>query len=95
MKRKKLFESVIERANGQCEVCGGRGADIHHTIFGNGKRKQHETYESLILLCMNCHHLAHSTELNYKLKKQVQEEYFNQGYSEDEVRKMMGGRLYD
>ena len=33
-------------------------------------------------------------ELNLKLKVKLQETYFKQGYSEEEVRKLMGGKLY-
>ena len=34
-------------------------------------------------------------ELDLKLKLQLQDKYFKQGYSEEETRKLMGGRLYD
>lgn len=97
----KLYEEVLKRSNFACEVCGAVGhLEIHHIIGGNGKRKQHESKESLIVLCWDCHqgtygvHGREGGKLNLKLKRNLQEVYLKQGYPEDEVRVKMGGKLY-
>ena len=62
---------------------------------GNGRRKQTERIECLVYLCARCHRLLHDTGLNNKeLKRQSQQELLNQGYTEDEVREIDGGKLY-
>lgn len=97
---KKIVQAVLERSKGLCEVCYAPGTELHHIIYGKGKRKQHETIESVVLLCYECHrgtngvHGKNGKELNIKLKKQLQEYYFKQGYTEEETRELMGGKLY-
>ena len=99
---KKIAQAVMERSKGLCEVCGAMdyNVQLHHIIGGRGKRKQHESIESVILLCWNCHHSNHGVhgkngkKLDLRLKGQLQEVYFKQGYSENEVREKMGGKLY-
>jgi hypothetical protein len=69
----------------------------HHIIHGHGKRKACATKESLIDICFNCHKLVHSTEtheLDANLKSQLQNIYFQKGYPEEKVRKLMGGKLF-
>lgn len=97
----KLYEEVLKRSGFACEVCGAMGhLEVHHIIGGFGKRKQHESKESLIVLCWDCHQGTYGTHgregraLNLKLKRNLQETYFNQGYAENEVRRMMGGKIY-
>lgn len=81
-----------------CYVCGrGGNLDKHHIIHGRGKRKACETRESLVDICYNCHKRVHDTEkndLDIDLKLQLQNIYFEKGYSEEKVRKLMGGKLY-
>lgn len=98
---KKIVQAVLERSNGLCEVCGGNYlVQLHHLVGGNGKRKVHETVESVKALCWYCHygtngwHGKNSIPIKTTLRKQLQEEYKNQGYKENEIRRMMGGRLY-
>lgn len=97
---KEIVREVIARSNSLCEVCGNLGSELHHVIKGNGKRKQHERAESIVLLCMDCHrgtngiHGKNGSELDLKLKRKLQDDYYNQGYSEDEVRSLMGGKIY-
>ncbi len=95
---KKLYATVSERANGACEICGEYGGEylqLHHIINGSGKRRQHETEYSCIMLCVECHNEVHSNfRLNISLKKMVQALYMGQRYNEQEVRRMMGGKLY-
>lgn len=101
MKRKKLFQSVVERAGGQCEVCGSnQGIELHHILGGTGRRRQQERYETIVALCYECHrgtwgiHGKYGSQLDIKLKQELQDCYFSKGKDEDEVRRLMGGRLY-
>ncbi len=81
-----------------CSICGSAGATVkHHIIPGIGKRKQQETKWSMVELCLFCHSFVHSSkgfEKMLELKLELQRLYFSQGKSEDEVRTMMGGKLY-
>lgn len=86
---------------GNCEVCGsGYMVQKHHIVGGRGKRKQHENEHSTIYLCWHCHHGTEGVHgkngrgLALQLKRQLQERYFSMGYEEEEIRQMMGGRLY-
>lgn len=100
---KKIVQAVLERSKGVYEVCGAADyrVQLHHIIKGRGKRKQQETIESVILLCWNCHHGTYGVHgregylLDRKLKLKLQETYFNQGYSTEKVRQMLGGKLYE
>lgn len=100
---KKIVQVVLERSKGVCEVCGAADyrVQLHHIIKGRGKRKQHETIDSVILLCWNCHHSTYGVhgregrELDLRLKRELQDKYFSQGYAENEVREMLGGKLYE
>lgn len=98
---KKVVQAVLERSGGLCEVCSSAYlVELHHIIYGSGKRKQHENEHSVIALCWYCHkgtngvHGKNGKELDLYLKRKLQEKYFSMGYSEDEVRELMGGKLY-
>ena len=96
-----LVEQIYERSKGYCEICGSTHMlEIHHIIFGKGKRKQHERIESIILLCYSCHrgtngvHGKNGRKLDIRLKQRLQKTYQDKGYTEEEIRELMGGRLY-
>lgn len=94
---KQVYKAVAERADGVCEVCckGGR-LELHHIL----RRKVHATVDNCIMLCYECHrgtrgiHGRDGHKLDRELKINLQLKYEQQGLSEDEVRKLMGGRLY-
>ena len=100
---KKVYEEAFERSDGGlCEICTSHvGVQLHHIIYGNGKRTQCERIESVIFLCWEHHHgndgihgkNGHVLELELKLELQLT--YFDMGMNEDEVRKWMGGKIYD
>jgi len=52
------------------------------------------------MLCVSCHRLTNGVHgknghiLDLELKVGLQHKYFKLGYTEDEVRKLMNGRLY-
>ena len=93
---KRIYKAVADRAGGLCELClEYKPLQLHHIISGSGKRKQHETVESCIMLCVDCHRAAHNDfRVNRLLKKTVQLVYLCEGYTIDQVRRMMGGKLY-
>ena len=95
----KVYQDVCSRADGYCEHCGkwfGERLELHHIL----RRKIQATKDNCLMLCQNDHRgkagvhgmLGHN--LDIYLKKQLQEFYFNQGNNEDEVRKLMCGRIY-
>jgi len=93
---KQVYKAVSDRAGGLCELCMQyKPLQLHHIIGGVGKRKQHETVESCIMLCLDCHdEVEGNYRLDRALKKMVQAIYAGQGYGETEIRRMMGGKLY-
>ncbi len=47
------------------------------------------------MLCLDCHEAVHQDyRLDRALKKMVQAVYAGQGYGMDEIRRMMGGKMY-
>lgn len=84
-----------------CELCESTyHVQRHHIVGGRGKRCQHENEYSTIFLCWHCHHGddgchgKNGRALTLKLKLLLQQKYFALGFVEDEVRRMMGGKLY-
>ena len=81
----------------ECYVCGKHGKlRKHHIIHGHGKRRACETGESLVDICYDCHRLVHSSNgsnLDMHLKLYLQTTYLKKGYAQEDVRKLMGGKL--
>lgn len=95
---KQVYADVMKRANGECEVCHrSANLELHHIL----RRKVTATRFNCTALCSECHrgtfgiHGKNGHDLDMKLKLQVQEGYFLVGKDEDEVRELIGGRLYD
>ena len=85
----------------ECYICGSyHMVQKHHAVGGHGKRKQHESPESLYYLCWEHHHGTEGVHgkngrrLAVKLKRETQKKYFDKGMTEDEVRRAMGWVLY-
>ena len=91
----KLREAVKHKAGYCCELCGRGGEhQVHHIFGGNGRRRKTERIECLAYLCINCHNKLHSNGIGNKgLKLKSQNELASKGYSEDEIRKIVGGKL--
>lgn len=55
----EIYKRIRERAQDKCENCGynqyPKILQIHH----KDRNRKHNTDENLILLCPNCHHVAH------------------------------------
>lgn len=97
----KIAKEVLEKYNGCCKICGSHHmVQLHHIISGNGKRKQHQNKHSVVPLCWAHHHGTQGVhgregrELDIALKKELQHKYKDMGYSEEEIRQEMGGKLY-
>jgi len=93
---KEVYEAVRKRANGRCELCGKltNELELHHVISGYGRRREHESVETCLMLCSECHEQVHrDAKLHRVLKMLVQERLKVAGKSEDEIRAIMGGRL--
>jgi len=88
-----IRRQVMERSGGRCELCGAVAGELHHIISGRGKRKQYERVETCIMLCHRCHNHS-KIENMITLKMRLQSYYFRQGYNEEQVRVLMGGKLY-
>ncbi len=91
----RIAEQEIGRAEGFCEVCGRPGSEIHH-VSGRGVPA---TVWNLVFLCSDCHRGRNGVHLNpnglgLELKLRVQDSYYDAGFSEEEVRKLMGGQIY-
>lgn len=96
---KKIYKLVHDRANGICAVCHqyyGNELELHHIL----RRKIEATTDNCIMICPKDHrgtngvHGKNGHILDLKLKIRLQNTYFNLNYTEDEVRKLMSGRLY-
>lgn len=98
--KKEIVDAVMERSKGLCENCLQNGTELHHIVSGSGKRKEHESTNSIVLLCYDCHrgtrgvHGRDGRKLDLQLKRNLQSEYLEQGKSEDGIRNLMGGKLY-
>ena len=96
---KKIYNAVSGNADGYCQVCGtycGDGLELHHIL----RRKVIADKNNCLMLCVSCHRLTNGVHgknghiLDLELKVGLQHKYFKLGYTEDEVRKLMNGRLY-
>ena len=96
---RKVKEKIWLRADYSCELCGSKSGLQHHHIV---KKSQGggNNIENIILLCWHCHHSTtgvHGREghkLDLKLKLDLQDRYRSQGKSKEEIRHLMGGRIY-
>jgi hypothetical protein len=85
----------------QCKICGSTNiVEEHHIIKGRGKRKACETEQSKVMLCYEHHrgtygvHGKNGKELDMLLKLQLQATYYEMGKKEEDIRELMGGKLY-
>lgn len=95
---KKVYAEVEKRAAGECEICkAGGNLELHHIL----RRKVKENQYNCIMLCYEHHrgtygvHGKYGHLLDMTLKQKLQKTYFKLGYKENEIRELMGGKLYD
>lgn len=96
-KKKDKKSKYTQYKKEYCTICGiYKMCSAHHLVSGRGNRIECENEKSVIRICDDCHKYLHSSKgqkLNNKLKLKLQKEYFKMGKTEDEVRKLMGGKL--
>ena len=100
----KLYQQAYERSEGLCEYngCGSNFmVQMHHIVKGSGKRTQCQRIESVIFLCYEHHHARYGVHgmdghtIDMELKIGLQRTYESMGMNEDEVRKLLGGKLHE
>lgn len=63
----EIREAVFKRAEGRCEFylpgmnmrCFAPAHEMHHTKGGNGRRRQQQSADNCVALCVEHHRLAH------------------------------------
>lgn len=96
---KQIAAIVQERSKNKCEICGEDATELHHIIFGKGKRTQCQTQHSVINLCMNCHRGTHGVhgkygkDLDLELRELLRSKYEDLGYTEKEINALMGNGI--
>ncbi len=68
-KYSKLRREIYERDGGQCVLCGGRGAHIHHIVFRSQGGK--DAADNLVTLCGSCHEKAHGIGKSAYTQKEI------------------------
>jgi len=60
-RRAELRHDVIVRARGLCEWCKAPvpPAELHHLLYGAGRRALEERVDTLAFVCLPCHREAH------------------------------------
>lgn len=59
--KSQTYAKVIERDKHECILCGsGHNLQCHHHIYRS--RGGTGTEDNLVMLCVGCHHLAHSSK---------------------------------
>jgi 5-methylcytosine-specific restriction endonuclease McrA len=53
----ELYNYIIERDNGLCQICGFPGNNIHHILYRSEGGRHFA--DNLILLCIKCHDKEH------------------------------------
>ena len=97
----ELYQEVMDRSKGKCELCGKLGECVHHIV---GKRRV-AWIGNLIMLCKYNHDQDGSNEAIHHTKgwiyhfimKALQDVYFDMGFTKDEVIYLLGtksGRLF-
>jgi hypothetical protein len=96
----ELYEEVVERSSGNCEICGHNKRKAHEVHHIAGRRRVAHL-NNLIHLCINHHKPPdgiHANQTLYNtLMKKYQQWCFDHGYTEEEVRYLLGtksGRLF-
>ena len=89
----EIRNARIKHAKGRCEYCGAVAEELHHVFGGSGKRSQLESFDTVVMLCSECHRGKRSPEVINHFKAKVSAELFRK-YGEHEAWKRCGGRLY-
>lgn len=58
----------------KCYVCGRPATEIHHIVYGRGKRKVSDREGMTVALCNACHYKIHNWHLHDKELKAIAQE---------------------
>ena len=93
----ELYDECRERSGGECEVkkCKSRIHTLHHLV---GRRRA--VWEGNVIFLCHKHHqgeqgihgFGRGTELRINLLRELQNKYFDMGFTEEEVRYLMGSK---
>lgn len=60
---KKYREFISDIAKGKCQLCGNRGDDFHHSIWGRYGAEKDDRYQ--LLLCREHHEICHKDKYGF------------------------------
>ena len=87
----ELYDQVKERSKGICEICGEEQAEEVHHLAG---RSRIACLENLLDLGRKCHKPPNGIHANKEIyereMKKLQDRYFAMGFTEDEVKWLLG-----
>ena len=84
------MNSIITKDPAHCYLCGEPATQIHHVLFGSGKRKLADEDGLTVPLCMDCHAGVHKHYELQNFLKQVGQMAFEKTRSRDEFMKRYG-----
>lgn len=70
-----------------CYECGAPATEIHHCIFGNGRRKLADEDGLTVPLCRSCHERLHSSKgaaMALRYRQLAETTYILQGHTIEE-----------
>ena len=89
-----IAREVLIRSGGRCEICNAKGQEFNHIAGRN--RKAHAN--NINHLCMKCHKVPDGfhayKDIYNKVMKKYQDWCFAQGYTEEEVKFLLGTKDY-
>ena len=87
----ELYDKVKARSKGICEICGKEKSEEVHHLAG---RRRIACMENLLDTSMKCHKPPSGIHANKEIyereMKKMQDRYFAMGFTEDEVRWLLG-----
>lgn len=79
---KDVREQAYERDNGQCQICGGRAEELHHTMFKS--RGGRGVLNNSLSLCHDCHRQIHQDNSLADYWIDVYADRYGSGFWKDE-----------
>ena len=67
------MRTIIPQTEGKCFLCGANATEVHHIIYGNGRRAISDRFGLTVQLCRTCHNTVHNDhDIDLELKKVAQ-----------------------
>ncbi len=79
----ELKETIIRKRRGRCEICGGKGTQLHHCLEHDMKRYHRilTCEENCMLVCEICHTSLKQKANNQEVKKKFAIKQILRGYN--------------